>query len=675
MIMKINILAVMTMVCLLMSSSFSITQEKNVERKIFQTDSKIKVDGNLEEWNGIEEIPVVIGPDGKSVEPSSDLAVTAKFTFSSKKFYAAVMVKDDEIEFPNRNRPNGDGFYLVFLDPYKGEQSDRFHIFGFSGEKGNVIRTLLNKDGEYFPGVQIKDIEMATDKKDKKGTVTFELSIPWEIILPFKPFFYEQWGLNLIYDDYDRGARKSLILLHPDDIYNIPAGQSRKGEVFQFVKHTPQVPEFQSTFNATHFFDDDKKELTIAVNSPTDAENWKIRYELSSGRKNVSSTEALSFKKGMNFIKKQVEGEASSSGFHDLSYAIISDKGALKYVADHGYFVLSREDFMKSYTQLEKAKAFEFSEEKEPEKEQEKQQEQEQEKEQKKDIDKETFMASLPTYEIRLDWIKDYMETAHPFADVRRLSEWFEELKTLTRNIEEGKPALFPTGNISQLAHRSLIDGSLQPFSVFIPPTYTGRSSLPLFVTLHASGMDERSSMMFTLRSVYRRGNFIVLAPRGRGLSDWYTGESGEDVIECINHVKKLYKIDERNIILDGFAMGGYGAYRLSLLYPDMFRAAIVRSGAIVPPSGIDGENILDLLDKGKNTNYYIVHGDKDEMISVDNARRVSQKMTELGIAHEYDEVKNADHRGYSKWHSIFRWLNKIIDFDTSSPERPPRKK
>ena len=139
--------------------------------------------------------------------------------------------------------------------------------------------------------------------------------------------------------------------------------------------------------------------------------------------------------------------------------------------------------------------------------------------------------------------------------------------------------------------------------------------------------------------------------------------------------MKKLYNIDERNIILDGFAMGGYGAYRLSLLYPDMFKAAIIRSGAIVPPSGLDGENILDILDRGKRMNYFIVHGDQDEMISVENARRVSKKMTELGIVHEYSEVKNAGHRGYSKWHSIFRWLNKIIDFGPGSRERPPRRK
>jgi len=644
--MKNKPLILCALIVVVLSSSYSVTQEQSAVRTIGQTDLKITVDGKLDEWNSVEEVPIAAAPDGTRIDPTSDLAVNAKFTFDTKKFYAAVVVRDDDIEFPDRNRPNGDGFYLVFLDPYKGSESDRFHIFGFSGEKGSVIKVLLNKDGDYFPGFVMKDIDLATKKDGRKNTVTFELGIPWELVNPFKPFFNEQWGLNLIYDDYDSGSRSAIVQLYPDDVYNIPAAKSRKAEIFRFVKHTPKVPEFQSTFNATHFYHDENKELTIAVNSPIDVENWKIRYELSSGKDNISSTEAFAFKKGMNFIKKTIESENTASGFYDLSYAIISDKNSLKNVADHGYFVLNRDSFKEAYAKLDKTG-------------------------EKEDMDdKEAFMASLPTYEIRLEWITEFMENAHPFADVRRLNGWFEELKTLGRSIDQNKPALFPTGTISRLAHRSSIDDTLQPYSLFVPPTYTGRSSLPLFVTLHASGIDEQSNIMFTMRSVYRRGNFIVVSPGGRGLSEWYLGDSGKDVIECINHVKKIYKIDEKNIILDGFAMGGYGAYRLSLLYPDSFRAAIIRSGAIVPPSGLEGENILDILDKGKGMRYFIVHGDKDEMISVENARRVSKKMTELGIVHEYEEVENAGHGDYKKWPSIFRWLNKIMDFSTDSRQR-----
>ncbi|MBN1221970.1 MAG: prolyl oligopeptidase family serine peptidase, partial [Candidatus Aminicenantes bacterium] len=138
---------------------------------------------------------------------------------------------------------------------------------------------------------------------------------------------------------------------------------------------------------------------------------------------------------------------------------------------------------------------------------------------------------------------------------------------------------------------------------------------------------------------------------------------SGKDVMECIDHVKKIYEIEEKNIVLDGFSMGGYGAWRLGLLHPEIFRAVIIRSGAIVPPLYLKGENVLDLLEdaKGVDWNVFIIHGDKDDAVPVGNAREAVEKLKALGIAHTYLEVKNAAHGGYDKWHEIFKWLNTVM--------------
>jgi predicted esterase len=110
--------------------------------------------------------------------------------------------------------------------------------------------------------------------------------------------------------------------------------------------------------------------------------------------------------------------------------------------------------------------------------------------------------------------------------------------------------------------------------------------------------------------------------------------------------------------------MGGYGAWRLSLLYPDLFKAAVILSGAIVPPPFSKGENILDLLDKAdrEKLNYFIVHGAKDNAVPVEAARRAVQKLEELGIPHEYIEIRNAYHTGYNKWVEIFKWLKNLIE-------------
>lgn len=107
--------------------------------------------------------------------------------------------------------------------------------------------------------------------------------------------------------------------------------------------------------------------------------------------------------------------------------------------------------------------------------------------------------------------------------------------------------------------------------------------------------------------------------------------------------------------------MGGYGAWRLGLLYQDLFRAVIIRSGAVTAPGSLNGENIIDLLKKGRGKNFFIAHGDSDNAVSVENARKAVKKLKELGIKYKYIEVKGATHGGYNKWDDIFKWLSRVL--------------
>jgi predicted peptidase len=253
---------------------------------------------------------------------------------------------------------------------------------------------------------------------------------------------------------------------------------------------------------------------------------------------------------------------------------------------------------------------------------------------------------------------------------IASVEEWMDEVKTLIENVEEGKPAFFPLGSIGRYVHRSAIDDTLQPYSIYVPRDYDEEVPIALFVALHGSGVDEVSYAVNMARLIgqarvqLKTPKMMMIAPQGRGLSDWYLGDSGKDVMESIEHVKTLYNIDEKNIIIHGFSMGGYGAWRLALLHPDVFKAAVILSGAIAPPPYLKGEKIIDLLDgtKGKKQNFFIVHGAKDDAVPVEAARRAVQRLKELGISHEYIEIKDAYHTGYNKWAEIFRWLKNLIN-------------
>ncbi|MFQ6070787.1 MAG: prolyl oligopeptidase family serine peptidase [Candidatus Aminicenantales bacterium] len=628
---------------LIISLAFASADEQQI--KIFQTGKKIVVDGILDEWEGFDKFPIQLTPEGKRLEPSADISVSAQFTYDARNFYAAIRAKDDLLEFPQRSWRYGDGLYITFLDPTQGNESTRFYTFGFSREGKKEVKILVNRDGKYFPS-DTQEVEFKIAADEEAGTINYEIAIPFKNITPLRPFFHQECGLNLIYVDRDHGRRK-ILQLFPDRNYDTELTKIRKAALAKFINHQPARPECQSLLSASHFFHDENIELRLAVNSPYEASGWKIRYDLSSFSTHSSSTQEMSVRKGMNTFLFFPEKRDYPSGLYDLSLGIMDEKGSLVYTASHSFYVVNRQELERKKAQVEKAKKEHIY------------------------FRNTQFRESLPTVEIRFEWIEKYMENESPYADLSSLERWMEELNFLLKNVENGKPALFLPGRVGTLAHRSQIDGTLQPYSVFVPEDYTGARPVPLFVTLHGSGVDEEKTIISVARAYLetrmrkRVARMIILAPRARGLSDWYTGNSGQDVIECINHLKNLYMIDERKIVIDGFSMGGYGAWRLSLLHPEIFEAAVIRSGAVSPPEYVKGENVLDLIEKGKNKQFFIVHGLKDNSIPVEEAREAVQKLKELGIKHRYIELKKAGHGNYNVWKDIFLWLTGILKSET----------
>jgi len=623
-------------------SGWLLAAQNPEELKIFQTEKKITVDGNLDDWDRVPEFPINTSPGGEKIEATPGMQITAHFSYDAEKFYAAVKALDDSFEFPDRSWREGDGLYLTFLDPYQGNGSDRFYTFGFSIEGKRKTKLLINKDGEFFPGVRVTDIELEIVADEQNSTLTYEIAIPWKYVRPFHPFFQERWGINLVYVDRDRG-KKRIVLLYPDTGFDTELTDKRKGAMFQFVNHTPKEEEIQTAVDASHYYHDAKKTLSCAINAPADKSGWTVRYELSSAQVNLSRVEEIALQKRMNVFHLDLEKREYPTGSYDLSVGILDDKGSLRFTSNHRFFIVNREELEGFKIRVEEMKKGELY---------------------AKD---ERFRISLPTLEARMDWIRDYMKQSPSFSEIELLEEWYEEIDILFENIDLGKPALFPPGSIGRLVHSSEVDGSFQPYSASIPEGYDEKKAIPLFVTLHGSGVDERNTILEVTRmflmAKFRKElpEMIIIAPKARGLSDWYTGDSGKEVIECINHIKRLYNIDEKNIILDGFSMGGYGAWRLSLFNPKLFKAVIIRSGAISPPSHIQGENILDLLERSKGLRFFIVHGDQDNAVPVKDSREAVQKLVELGIDHKYIEVKGASHIGYNKWSDIFDWLKTII--------------
>jgi predicted peptidase len=203
--------------------------------------------------------------------------------------------------------------------------------------------------------------------------------------------------------------------------------------------------------------------------------------------------------------------------------------------------------------------------------------------------------------------------------------------------------------------------------------------AFPLLVALSGGGADEERAVLQLAMAGYgpragrKAGDLIILSPTTDASMSWYTGDAGDEVLACIAHMKKLYNVNEKAIILDGFDSGGYGALRLALLHPDVFKGVMVRSGLFIPPAAAKGEAISSLFERAKTLNILIVHGDNDQTAPIEEARKVVAGLQELKANVQFIEVKEGGHGDYDRWSEIFGWLKDVLG-DAVVVTKPPKK-
>lgn len=158
-------------------------------------------------------------------------------------------------------------------------------------------------------------------------------------------------------------------------------------------------------------------------------------------------------------------------------------------------------------------------------------------------------------------------------------------------------------------------------FNLYLPPGYdTLDRKYPVLYLLHGSGGNEYDwdPGIQLIDSLIRYDSIkpvIAVAPAS-GTSWWVDGKEKfesafiKDLIPFIELNYKAYRDRERRFVA-GFSMGGYGALRYSLAYPELFSAAILLSPSIyndLPPqgssaieSGVFGNPFNQVIWKNKN--------------------------------------------------------------------------
>ena len=163
------------------------------------------------------------------------------------------------------------------------------------------------------------------------------------------------------------------------------------------------------------------------------------------------------------------------------------------------------------------------------------------------------------------------------------------------------------------------------------------------------------------LHEVCEGRDSVVVTPLARGPSTWYFDTGELDVWEVWARVAEQLGTDPNRTVVSGYSMGGYGAYKLGLSYPQVFSQAVVLAGPptcgvrLLPDIDIPADLNLDsacaregdtwkLLVNARWLPYVIAHGLVDELVPFASAAEQVLELDRLGYRHRFTVYPLEDH-------------------------------
>jgi predicted peptidase len=204
------------------------------------------------------------------------------------------------------------------------------------------------------------------------------------------------------------------------------------------------------------------------------------------------------------------------------------------------------------------------------------------------------------------------------------------------------------------------------PFRLYVPPTRDERSAWPVILYLHGAGSMGTDNLRQTQSSFARmlienpaRLPALVVFPQCPPDRYW-VGHTVRIALDALRTTVDAYRGDERRLYLVGNSLGGYGAWHLLALYPDIFAAVVTVSGGLIPtPSHEAGRKwapaeLLRLVDSPSphmelaravgEIPAWLFHGELDPEVPVAESRGIVAALRQLGGHPRYTEYAGGGH-------------------------------
>lgn len=254
------------------------------------------------------------------------------------------------------------------------------------------------------------------------------------------------------------------------------------------------------------------------------------------------------------------------------------------------------------------------------------------------DEDRKAVEDIAPTLLYLADLVDGKLHNSLVTSDKQALAVTF--INDIVLAMKEGPQALSSMTGYRQMAYISDIDGSIQPYCLYLPNGYSPDKTYSLIVAAHGYSNDDYQGGSHL--AALMPEDFIIVSVFGRG-DMYYQSVAEQDVLDVMDRIISRYPIDENRVYLTGISMGGLGTWRLGTLYADRF-------AAIAPYCGWTGTVFMENL---LNTKVYVVHGDADTTVPVRFDRASVEVLKKLGCDVTYVEIPNGSHSAWGEWSKI----------------------
>lgn len=569
----------------------------------------------------------------KSDAKNSDVTVRYELGYGYRFLYVLIESNSDSIVRRDRAYQNGDGFHMVIANPDSGKPTGEFYVLRFS--PGDASRNIAPQKNEWYYNVGLSWKPLSSKTRfacaSRGGKSYFELLLSWDDVYPYHPLFSNGIGLNLCFVEAIGKSEKNYYFLKYDD--KIQSELSKREYLYAgFEKPAAAVASMSlAMLDRRNIQERDSGKIKV-VSYSKGSSSVVYHFAVSSVDNCLCAGLAKEETEtaGLNIHDFSLPVEKLAPGEYNIVWRSSDNSEGAAHLT-----ILPRMNYQKERSVLDRLKGA-------------------------------TTTGNYNTLLFMLEDIFTRYRNIKPYETAGAIREGYNSYREYVAKLARGDDSLAHRTGIFRRAFLSGIDTTLQPYTIKIPGNYTRTKRYPLLVMLHGSGEDDQEILRGTDLS---GGHFIEAAPYGRGTSNCFTTDGAQaDVKEAIDDVIRNYSVDTTKIVIAGFSMGGYGAYRTFYEYPALFRGVAVFSGNPSLATKWIGEGFPDFLVEKylkpfRNVPVFIYHSRNDLNCPYSLTERLVAKLQKAGAKVEFVTTEAGGHGIIDKANipKYYDWLDDLI--------------